>query len=97
MHSLCSMPFHTAAKMKYGVNAWSILATVWIKIHTTYTVECTNTPLNLLYLLCLHTSCLYDLRVIKMMFCSVLLCSDCHSIDVFVSIFRVLQVLRLNQ
>ena len=36
MHSLCSMPFHTAAIMKYEVNAWSILATVWIKIHTTY-------------------------------------------------------------
>ena len=30
-----------------------------------------NTPLISLYLLCPHTSCLYDLRVIKMMFCSV--------------------------
>ena len=69
MHSLCSMSFHTAAIMKYGVSAWSNLATVWIKIHTTYRIYQYTAYFTVFALS--SSPCLYDLRVIKKMFCSV--------------------------
>ena len=67
MHSLCSMLVHTAAIMNHRVMLWFILAAKWSIIQQH--IECTNILPVLLYLLCPDTSCLYDLRVIKYMFC----------------------------
>ena len=51
--------------------SWSVLSGAFLFLSG---IECTDPPLISLYLLCPHTSCFYDLRVIKMMFCSVLFC-----------------------
>ena len=69
MHSLCSMLFHTDALMKYGVNEWSILATVWIKIHTAYRMHQIHPLFHCICFVLIRHVCM---RVIKMMFCCVI-------------------------